>query len=193
MKDIFIADLASFEEGKLFDTFLLVLSRQLRTTQSNKPYLSLIFCDKTGQLEGRAWEPDDPRIAKDFERGDVVKVRGCISRFNDRLQMKVEQLRKALPVEVDKTDLMPATTYDVDDALAPVAQLCRIVHRASFEAAADNAARRSADRGRVSRSARRKAAAPCLAGRPAGARRQPAYTRGPRRAALSDPRIATCC
>jgi 3'-5' exoribonuclease len=114
MKDIFIADLASFEEGKPFDSFFLVLSRQLRTTQSNKPYLSLIFCDKTGQLEGRAWEPDDPRIAKDFERGDVVKVRGCISRFNDRLQMKVEQLRKALPVEIDKSDLMPATTYDVD-------------------------------------------------------------------------------
>jgi 3'-5' exoribonuclease len=113
MKDIFVADLASFEEGKLFDSFFLVLSRQLRTTQSNKPYLSLIFCDKTGQMEGRAWEPDDPRIARDFERGDVVKVRGCISRFNDRLQMKVEQLRKALPVEIDKSDLMPATTYDV--------------------------------------------------------------------------------
>ena len=114
MKDIFIADLASFEEGKLFDSFFLVLSRQLRTTQSNKPYLSLIFCDKSGQMEGRAWEPDDPRIAKEFERGDVVKVRGCISRFNDRLQMKVEQLRKALPVEIDKSDLMPATTFDVE-------------------------------------------------------------------------------
>jgi 3'-5' exoribonuclease len=114
MKDIFVADLASFEEGKLFDSFFLVLSRQLRTTQSNKPYLSLIFCDKTGQLEGRAWEPEDPRIAKDFERGDVVKARGCISRFNDRLQMKVEQLRKAMPAEIDKSDLMPATTYDVD-------------------------------------------------------------------------------
>jgi 3'-5' exoribonuclease len=114
MKDIFIADLASFEEGKLFDSFFLVLSRQLRTTQSNKPYLNLILCDKTGQFEARAWEPADPRMAKDFERGDVVKVRGCITRFNDRLQMKVEQLRKALPQEVEKTDLMPATTYDVE-------------------------------------------------------------------------------
>ncbi len=115
MKDIYIADLASYEEGKLFDSFFLVLTRQLRTTQSNKPYLNLIFCDKTGQMEGRAWEPDDPRIAKGFERGDVVKVRGCVSRFNDRLQMKVEQLRKATEAETDKTDLMPATTYDVED------------------------------------------------------------------------------
>ncbi len=114
MKDSFIADLASIEEGKIFDSFFLVLSRQLRTTQSNKPYLSFIFCDKTGQIEARAWEPDDPRIGKDIERGDIVKVRGCITRFNDRMQMKVEQLRTAHPNEVDKADLMPATTYDVE-------------------------------------------------------------------------------
>jgi 3'-5' exoribonuclease len=114
MKDIYIADLASFEEGKLFDSFFLVLSKQLRTTQTNKPYLNLIFSDKTGQLEARAWEPSDPRISKDFDRGDVVKVRGCVSRFNDRMQMKVEQLRVAFAAEVDKTDLMPTTTYDVE-------------------------------------------------------------------------------
>ena len=114
MKDIFISDLSSFEEGRIFDSFFLVLTRQLRTTQANKPYLHLILCDKTGQLEARAWEPADPRIARDFGRGDVVKVRGCIQRFNDRLQIKVEQLRAALPREIDKTDLMPATTYDVE-------------------------------------------------------------------------------
>jgi 3'-5' exoribonuclease len=114
MKEIFISDLASFEEARVFDAFFLVLTRQLRTTQSNKPYLHVIFCDKTGQMEGRAWEPADPRVAGAFERGDVVKVRGCIQRFNDRLQLKIEQLRKAHPNEVDKSEFMPATTYDVD-------------------------------------------------------------------------------
>ena len=114
MKEIYISDLSSYEEGKLFDGFFLVLSRQQRTTQTNKPYLNLIFCDKTGQLEGRIWDPGDPRIAKDIERGDIVKARGCVSRYNDRLQMKVEQLRRAQPGEVDKTDLMPSTTYDVE-------------------------------------------------------------------------------
>ena len=114
MKDIFVSDLASFEETRLFDSFFLVLARQLRTTQSNKPYLHLILCDKTGQIEARAWEPADPRVARDIERGDLVKARGCIQRFNDRLQLKIEQLRKAHPHEVDKTDFMPATIYDVD-------------------------------------------------------------------------------
>ena len=113
MKDIYIADLAAFDEGKLFDSYFLVLVKQQRTTKTNKPYLNLILGDKTGQLEGRVWEPGDPRIAKDFERGDVVKVRGSASRFDDRLQLKVDQLRKARPAEVDKTDLLPSTTYDV--------------------------------------------------------------------------------
>ena len=113
MKDIYIADLVNFDEGKLFDGFFLVLLKQQRTTKTNKPYLNLILGDKTGQLEGRVWEPSDPRIAKEFERGDIVKARGSASRFDDRLQMKIDQLRMAQPGEVDKPDLLPSTTYDV--------------------------------------------------------------------------------
>ena len=113
MKDIYIADLANFDEGRSFDGYFLVLAKQQRMTKNNKPYLSLILGDKTGQLEGRVWELSDPRIAKDFDRGDVVKARGSASRFDDRLQMKIDQLRVALPNEVDKSDLLPSTTYDV--------------------------------------------------------------------------------
>ncbi|WP_348264461.1 OB-fold nucleic acid binding domain-containing protein [Telmatobacter sp. DSM 110680] len=115
MKDIFIADLATFEDSKIFDAFFLVLHKQIRTTKTNKPYLNLILGDKTGQVEGRIWDPGDSRITKEFERGDIVKVRGCVSRFDDRLQMKVEYLRKALAGEVEKTDMLPCTTCDVDE------------------------------------------------------------------------------
>ena len=115
MKDIYIADLASFDEGRQFEGFFLVLQKQLRTTKTNKPYLSLNVGDKTGQMEARVWEPGDPRIAKDFDKGDVVKARGTVSRFDDRLQMKIEQLRKAHAGEVDKADLLPSTTYDVKE------------------------------------------------------------------------------
>jgi len=113
MKDIYIADLANFDEGKLFDGFFIVLAKQQRTTKTNKPYLNLILGDKTGQLEGRVWEPGDPRIAKTFDRGDIVKARGSASRFDDRLQMKIDQLRLAQAGEVDKADMLPSTTYDV--------------------------------------------------------------------------------
>jgi len=115
MKDIYIADLIGFDEGKNFDSFFLVLGKQQRTTKQNKPYLNLTLGDKTGQIEGRVWDPGDPRIVKDFERGDIVKVRGCVSRFDDRCQIKVDQLRKALDGEADTMDMLPATTLDVGD------------------------------------------------------------------------------
>ena len=113
MKDLYIADLSALEEGRVFDGFFLVLLKQQRTTKNNKPYLNLMLGDKTGQLEGRVWDPGDPRIARDVERGDVVKVRGSVSRFDDRLQMKVEQMRRATEGEADRMDLLPATTLDV--------------------------------------------------------------------------------
>jgi len=114
MKEIFVSDVAGFDEQKIFDAFFLLLSKQTRSTRTNKPYLSLILSDKTGQLEARVWEPEDSRIAKDVVRGDVVKVRGCVSRFDDRMQMKVEQLRRVHEGEADRADMMPATSYDVD-------------------------------------------------------------------------------
>lgn len=118
MKDIYIADLAAFEEGRLFDGFFLVLAKQQRTTRTNKPYLNLMLGDKTGQLEARVWELTDPRIAKEFDRGDVVKLRGSAIRFEDRCQIKIDQLRLALPLEVDKADLLPSTQFNVDELWA---------------------------------------------------------------------------
>ncbi len=115
MKDIYIDDLMHFDEGKIFDSFFLVLAKQQRTTKQNKPYLNLTLGDKKGQIEGRVWDLGDPRIAKEFERGDIVKVRGCVSRFDDRCQVKVDQLRKALAGEADTMDMLPATTRDVGE------------------------------------------------------------------------------
>ena len=113
MKDIYIADLSAFDEGATCVGFFLVLAKQQRSTRANKPYLSLLLGDKTGSIEAVSWDLGDPRMAKDFERGDMVKIRGDFSRYNEKPQLKVTQLRKALPGEAEKADMLPATTYDV--------------------------------------------------------------------------------
>lgn len=118
MKDIYVSDLMGFDEGRLFESFFLVLAKQQRTTKTNKPYFNLILGDKTGQIEGRVWDPGDPRIAKEFERGDLVKVRGSVSKYEERSQVKVDQLRKAAAGEADRMDMLPATTRDVNELWA---------------------------------------------------------------------------
>ena len=69
MKDIYISDLANFDEGKPFDGFFLVLAKQQRTTKNGKPYLNLILGDKTGQFEGRVWELGRPAHRQGLRQG----------------------------------------------------------------------------------------------------------------------------
>jgi len=114
MKEIYIADFARLDENKPFDSIYLVLSKQHRTTRNAKPYISLILGDNSGQIEARIWDPLDTRIAPEFAKGDVVKVRGCSSKFEGVLQLKIDLLRKLAPTEFDRSDLLPATTYDID-------------------------------------------------------------------------------
>jgi 3'-5' exoribonuclease len=118
MKDIYVSDLAGYDEGRQFDSYFLLLTKQQRTTKTNKPYWNLVLGDKTGDIEARVWEIGDPRIAKDVERGDVVKVRGSVTKFDERCQVKVDQLRKTQENEAAKSDLLPATKHDVAELWA---------------------------------------------------------------------------
>src|ERR1700679_3917217 len=114
MKDNYIADLARLDENQSLESHYLVLSKQQRTTRTAKPYLSLILGDNSGQIEARVWDPTDGRIASDFSKGDVIKVGARVSKFEGVLQLKVEPLRKLAATEFDRTDLLPATTYDIN-------------------------------------------------------------------------------
>ena len=123
MKDIYIADLARLLEekqfeNKPFDSVYLVLSKQQRTTRAAKPYLSLILGDNSGQIDAKVWELADPRIASDFNRGDAVKVRGSASKFEGNLQLKIDQLKRLNAQEYNRADLLPATTYNIDELWA---------------------------------------------------------------------------
>jgi len=123
MKEIYIADLARLIaenqfENKAFDSIYLVLSKQQRTTRAAKPYLSLTLGDNSGQIDAKVWELSDPRVAQDFNRGDAVKVRGSVSKFEGSLQLKIDQLKRLTPADYDRADLLPATEYDIDELWA---------------------------------------------------------------------------
>ena len=122
MKEIYIADLARFDENHLHESHYLVLSKQHRTTRSAKPYISLILGDNTGQIEARIWDPADPRVAVEFSKGEVVKIRAAVSKFEGVLQLKIERLRKLAATEFDRSDLLPATTYNIDELWTKVEQ-----------------------------------------------------------------------
>ena len=111
MKEIFAGDLARFE-NQTVTAFFVATNRQVRTKADGSTYLSMTLCDRTGQLEARMWEMEG---AGDFQSGDVIKLRGQVCRYQDRLQIKVDRVRRAESSDFDLADFVPKTTFDIDD------------------------------------------------------------------------------
>lgn len=114
MKDLYIADLAKFENQAVTGYFA-VTAKQTRSKKDGAPYFALTFSDHTGQIEARMW---DAAGADEFAPGDVVKLRGQVSRYQDKLQLTIEKVRKAEPAEYDLGDFVPKTSRDVEELWA---------------------------------------------------------------------------
>ena len=93
MKDIYVADVSKFE-NQLIVSFFAVASKQLRSRKDGGQYLALLLSDRTGQLECRMWENFAGTLG-DFEQGDIVKIRGEVSRYNGRFQLTLDKIRRA--------------------------------------------------------------------------------------------------
>ena len=112
MKEIFIADLAKFEDQSV-TAFFAATTKSLRDKKDGGKYLALVFTDRTGSMEARMWD-NAAEASPEFEQGDVVKLKALVCRYQERLQMKVERIRAALDGEYDPADFLPETTKDVD-------------------------------------------------------------------------------
>ena len=75
MKDIFIADLAKFEEQSV-TAFFAATTKSLRDKKDGGKYLALVLTDRTGSMEARMWD-NAAEASPEFEQGDVVKLKGA--------------------------------------------------------------------------------------------------------------------
>jgi len=80
-------------------------------TRHNKPYLKLTLGDRTGEIVANIWD--------DAERWDplcpelgVVGVRGRVSVYQDRLQLKIDAIQPLEAEDEDMERLMPSSVRD---------------------------------------------------------------------------------
>lgn len=112
MKDIYVADLSKFENQAVVSYFA-VTNKQLRSRKDGGQYLALTLSDRTGPVECRMWEGFEGSL-DGFQSGDVVKIRGEVSRYNGHFQLTLDKLRRAADGEFDLADYVPRTLCDVD-------------------------------------------------------------------------------
>ena len=113
MKEFFLIDAAK-HRGRNLRSHFLVAQKQLRDRNDGKgKYLSLTLTDRSGRLDGRVWDNAEQLAAK-FEQNDFVEVLACVDEFNGKLQLRVLEIVRLEPAQIDLGDFQRRTERDVD-------------------------------------------------------------------------------
>jgi 3'-5' exoribonuclease len=97
------------------------------TARNGSPYLAVELRDRTGAIAGRAFRDAD-FLAGQFERGDLVSVRGRVERFRDELQIDVAAIRRADDGAADPTEFLPVAYRDLEELDGFLEHLAREVY-----------------------------------------------------------------
>jgi 3'-5' exoribonuclease len=116
MKDFFIVDAAKFENATVTSYFVLS-SLQVREKKQGGQFLAMTLTDKTGSFEARMWDDIADAMATCNE-GCYVKVQGQVSKYQGKFQITLQKLRHAAESEIDPTDYLPVTRFDIEEMWA---------------------------------------------------------------------------
>ena len=104
------------------------------TAKSGTPYLAVELRDRTGAIQARAFRDAD-FLAGQFERGDLVAVRGRVERFRDELQVELRSIRRA--EGADPAAFLPTAYRDLDELDGFLEHLAREVYDPDLRALLD--------------------------------------------------------
>jgi 3'-5' exoribonuclease len=116
MKDFFVGDAPKFENENVTGYFALS-AVSVRDRKQGGQYLALTLSDKTGSFEARMWE-EFAGVIDTCAEGCYVKAQGQVSKYQGKFQITLMKLRLAAESEVDPSDFLPATRFNVDEMWA---------------------------------------------------------------------------
>ena len=88
-----------------------VSAKEVRQRRNGGPYLALTLSDRTGAVAALAWENVE-RIGQICESGRVVRIRGQVQRYNQRLQVVVRRAESVPPDEIEEDLFVRSASLD---------------------------------------------------------------------------------
>jgi 3'-5' exoribonuclease len=104
-------------DGDAVDDVFLVVDKQLRANRNGNLYLQLELRDRTGSMSARLWNAGEP-LARSFEAGDFVQIKGKVQLFQGALQMILSYVDRVETEKVDLAEFLPHTEQDVSKLYA---------------------------------------------------------------------------
>ncbi len=114
MKSIYIAQL---QPNQVVTAAFLVHTKDIRQKKSGEPYLSLVFGDRTGEIDGKMWD-NVAEVMDTFERDDFVRAKGVMQIYQGRPQFTIHKMARLQDREVDFADYFPCSARNAEDMFA---------------------------------------------------------------------------
>ena len=103
-----------YREGDRVSDIYLCKHKQAAVTKNGKPYENVILQDKTGTIDAKVWDPNNPGIA-DYDAMDYIEVFGEVSSFQGALQVSVKRIRVCGEGEYNPADYLPVSSKDITE------------------------------------------------------------------------------
>jgi len=105
---VWIKDLRA---GSDLEEIYAVRAADIRQRRGGGPYLAAVLGDRTGEVTALVWQNVD-RVRGVLERGNVVRVKGQVQRYNQQLQIVVRQAETVPEASVDEELFLRSSSVD---------------------------------------------------------------------------------
>lgn len=108
--------------GDQFDSHLLIKSSARALASNGKPFLTLIFQDKSGEIEAKLWDATDTD-EQSYQPQTIVRINGDIQNYRGRMQLRIRQIKAATPEEsVRLSDFIETAPLETEEMQAKINQ-----------------------------------------------------------------------
>ena len=78
--------------GESAELFLLIKSSVRGVASNGKPFLTIVFQDKSGEIEAKLWDASEEDV-QSYRPQQIVKISGDIQSYRGRNQLRIKQIR----------------------------------------------------------------------------------------------------
>ncbi|MFA5524930.1 MAG: HD domain-containing protein [Tissierellales bacterium] len=106
--------IADFNVNDRIEGYYLIKEIEVKTTSNGNNFLDIVFCDNTGDINGKLWDCTEEDIIN-YKRDSIVKIRGDVSEWQGRKQVRVSLMRLRKDTDtINLEDYVQAAPYESD-------------------------------------------------------------------------------
>ncbi|WP_350301681.1 3'-5' exoribonuclease YhaM [Peribacillus frigoritolerans] len=108
--------------GEVVDIYMYIKTSTKAVASNGKPFLTLILCDKTGEIEAKLWDVSEAD-EKTYSAEATVKVQGEVQNYRGRSQLKIRNIRITSDIDgVTKADLIQTAPLSQEEMMETITQ-----------------------------------------------------------------------